>query len=46
MLTTSQVSYKKIGVFEMLRLQAGLVNSSLDIQIQNANAKLFNIKVI
>lgn len=46
MLTTSQVSYKKTGVFEMLRLHTGLFNKTLKIQIPHANTKFFNIKAI
>lgn len=46
MLTSSQVSYKEIGVFKMLRLPIDLFNKSLKIQIRNANMNFFNIKVI
>lgn len=44
MLTSSQVSYKEIGVFEMLRLAIDLFNKSLEVQIPNANTNFFNIK--
>lgn len=44
MLTSSQVSYKEIGVSEMLRLPIDLFNKSLKIQIPNANMNFFHIK--
>lgn len=40
MLTSLQVSYKEIGVFEMLRLPTDLFNKSLKIQTPNANMNL------
>lgn len=44
MLTSSQVIYKEIDVFEMLRLPIDLFNKSVEVQLPKANIIFFNIK--